>query len=120
MIVSDYIIRLRCSFDVLILKFVDTPHHLQPLISAKHDCLVAFLKVLGQPLMIRNIGILRSIYEIDTIEIPERYSLGFKLLRDNFPSLHIETIRENIDESGRHWERKKDFWNCYPIQYTET
>ena len=65
--------------------------------------------------MIRNIGILRSIYEIDTIEIPERYSLGFKLLRDNFPSLHIETIRENIDESGSIGKGRRTFGTVTPF-----
>lgn len=44
------------------------PHHLQLLVFLKHGCLVSLTKLFGQSLILRNIEILRRIYDIDILE----------------------------------------------------
>ena len=68
-----------------------------------------------QLLIIRNIEILRRIYGIGTIEIPDRYSPGIKLLRDNFPSLEVEVFHENVDKSAGDEKRRRTFNTVPPF-----
>lgn len=95
--------------------FIDTPHHLHPLVAkhhlhplvAKHDCVISLLKVLGQPLILRSIEILRRIYDINIIKIPDKYPQGIKLLQDNFPSIDIEAFRDEGPEYDDHEKQIK-------------
>jgi hypothetical protein len=48
------------------------------------------LKILGQPLIIRNIRILNKVMKIDTINIPYGHSNTMKLIQENFPLIDVK------------------------------
>jgi carbonic anhydrase/acetyltransferase-like protein (isoleucine patch superfamily) len=58
------------------------------------------LKVLHQPLIVRNVDIINRIQNIHRIKVPSRYSTTLKLLRDNFSTIDVEEYEDDDDDEG--------------------
>ena len=71
------------------LTFSNSVHCLQPLLE-KEDCPALSLRLLGQPLIVRNITIAKRFHEIDTVMVPVGISHVVSLVQDNFPSIKVE------------------------------
>lgn len=86
--------------------FINIPNHLHPLVT-KYDCGISSLKVLGQPLICRNIEILNRVYsDINMISIEDMYSREIKLLQDDFPSIEIQGFHNEDREHKDHNEEE--------------
>jgi UDP-N-acetylglucosamine diphosphorylase / glucose-1-phosphate thymidylyltransferase / UDP-N-acetylgalactosamine diphosphorylase / glucosamine-1-phosphate N-acetyltransferase / galactosamine-1-phosphate N-acetyltransferase len=87
------------------LVFKTSDHHLNSLIE-ENEIPATSLKVLGKPLIIRNIDMIREILDIDTVLIPDEYSGISQLIQDNFPSINVKGFHRgnkeenNDDENG--------------------
>lgn len=79
------------------LTFVDTDHYLQSILSDdRKDCTTtALLKLAGQTLVLRNISILNTLYDIDTIRIPDKFPIVANLIESNFPSIGIDVFNDD-------------------------
>ena len=79
------------------LTFVDTDHYLQSILSDdRKDCTTtALLKLAGQILVLRNISILNTLYDIDTIKIPDKFPIVANLIESNFPSIGIDVFNDD-------------------------
>jgi UDP-N-acetylglucosamine diphosphorylase / glucose-1-phosphate thymidylyltransferase / UDP-N-acetylgalactosamine diphosphorylase / glucosamine-1-phosphate N-acetyltransferase / galactosamine-1-phosphate N-acetyltransferase len=84
------------------LIFSNPVHCLQPLLE-KDDCPALSLRLLGQPLIIRNITIAKKVHEIDTVMVPVGFSHVINLVQDNFPSIKVEEYYDDTpdDINGR-------------------
>jgi NDP-sugar pyrophosphorylase family protein len=58
------------------------------------------LKILGQPLIIRNIRILNKVMNIDTINIPFGLSNTKKLIQENFPLIDVKEFHQKEDNNS--------------------
>ncbi|MDW0281749.1 MAG: hypothetical protein QN720_04550, partial [Nitrososphaeraceae archaeon] len=76
---------------------VDTDHYLQSILSDdRKDCTTtALLKLAGQTLVLRNISILNTLYDIDTIRIPDKFPIVANLIESNFPSIGIDVFNDD-------------------------
>jgi UDP-N-acetylglucosamine diphosphorylase / glucose-1-phosphate thymidylyltransferase / UDP-N-acetylgalactosamine diphosphorylase / glucosamine-1-phosphate N-acetyltransferase / galactosamine-1-phosphate N-acetyltransferase len=81
------------------LVFHNSVHHLQSLMSDSHDCPASSLKVLGQPLIVRNVEVACNVLDIDEVMIPDNFSNAATLIQDNFPSLDVQQFSD--DNSNR-------------------
>src|ERR687898_1717186 len=61
---------------------------------------VSSLKVLHQPLIVRNVDIINRIQNIHTIKVPSKYSTTLELLRDNFSTIDVEEYEDDDDDEG--------------------
>ena len=79
------------------LTFVDTNHYLQSILrDDRKDCTTTgLLKLAGQTLVLRNISILNTLYHIDTIRIPDKFSKVANLIEANFPSIGIDVFNDD-------------------------
>jgi UDP-3-O-[3-hydroxymyristoyl] glucosamine N-acyltransferase len=59
---------------------------------------VSSLKVLHQPLIVRNVDIINRIQNIRRIKVPSKCSTTLKLLRDNFSTIDVEEYDDDDDE----------------------
>jgi len=64
---------------------------------------VASLKVLNQPLIVRNLGIVGRILNIHRIKVPSECSAVLRLIQDNFPAISVDeydtnNTRNNIND----------------------
>ena len=69
------------------LKFFESTHYLQSI--SNHDSAGLFLKIFDEPLIIWNIKKINKIKKIDTIQIPEKYSETYLLIKETFPSIEV-------------------------------
>ncbi|MDH3276578.1 MAG: hypothetical protein OEM21_00580 [Nitrosopumilus sp.] len=76
------------------LIFFETPHHLQ--LISHHDSMGLFLKVFDQPLVIWNIKFIDKLKKIDTILIPEKNSEIYLTIQENFPSIKVEYVKDEL------------------------
>lgn len=58
------------------------------------------LKVLHQPLIVRNVDIINRIQNIHRIKVPSKYSTTLKLLRDNFSTIDVEEYEDDDDDNN--------------------
>ena len=72
-------------------------HHLQSLLDGEEECPASSLKLLGHPLIVRNVMIAKSILKIDTVCIPDKFSNASTLIQDSFPSLDVNEFCDNED-----------------------
>ena len=82
------------------LIFYNSPHHLEPLIECeniKNQCPVSFLKVLGEPLILRNIKIATKRLNLDKILIPKGLHNTLKLVQESFPHIDVEEFDDEKD-----------------------
>ena len=82
-----------------------------------HECPASSLKVLGQPLIIRNVQVVSNILDIDKVMIPEGFSDLVKLIRDNFPSIDVEQFSEESNYSRDN--NKNNQYNNYDISIND-
>jgi carbonic anhydrase/acetyltransferase-like protein (isoleucine patch superfamily) len=61
---------------------------------------VSSLKVLHQPLIVRNVDIINRIQNIRRIKVPSKYSTTLELLRDNFSTIDVEEYEDDDDDEG--------------------
>src|SRR4030065_456936 len=59
---------------------------------------VSSLKVLHQPLIVRNVSIANRIRNIHRIKVPSKCSTTLKLLQDNFSTIDVEEYEEKEEE----------------------
>jgi UDP-N-acetylglucosamine diphosphorylase / glucose-1-phosphate thymidylyltransferase / UDP-N-acetylgalactosamine diphosphorylase / glucosamine-1-phosphate N-acetyltransferase / galactosamine-1-phosphate N-acetyltransferase len=69
----------------------------------KDERSVASLKVMNQPLIVRNLGILGRILNIHRIKVPSECSAVLRLIQDNFPAISVDeydtnNTRNNIND----------------------
>jgi hypothetical protein len=73
------------------LIFRNCSHHLES-VTDKYDCPASSLKLLGKPLIVRNVSIASNIHLIGTVMIPKEFPSALALVQDNFPSMIILLI----------------------------
>lgn len=76
------------------LVFRNSQHYLHSLID-EDQCPASSLKLLGQPLIVRNISTASSLLDIDTVMLPDTASSTINLLQEKFPSINIEKFNDN-------------------------
>jgi len=99
------------------LIFFETQHYLQP-ISDKNSIGLS-LKVLDRPLIIWNLNVLNKIKKIDTILIPEKYSETYLAIKEEFPSIKIESIKDedpNLSKTIQTGAKSLDFSQCDQLE----
>jgi UDP-N-acetylglucosamine diphosphorylase / glucose-1-phosphate thymidylyltransferase / UDP-N-acetylgalactosamine diphosphorylase / glucosamine-1-phosphate N-acetyltransferase / galactosamine-1-phosphate N-acetyltransferase len=85
-------------------------HYLQSMLDPQKpegDTLGA-LSVAGKTLVLRNIGIIASLYDLESIRIPEKYPQLLKLVHETFSSISLEVCcdvnySQTIREAKRHY-----------------
>jgi UDP-N-acetylglucosamine diphosphorylase / glucose-1-phosphate thymidylyltransferase / UDP-N-acetylgalactosamine diphosphorylase / glucosamine-1-phosphate N-acetyltransferase / galactosamine-1-phosphate N-acetyltransferase len=79
------------------LTFFDTTHYLHSILGddKKDHTTTALLKLAGQTLVLRNITILNTLYDIDTIRIPDKFPKVTNLIEANYPSIGIEIFNND-------------------------
>ena len=60
----------------------------------KDEISVASLKVLNQPLIVRNLGIASRILNIHRIKVPSECSAVLRLIQDNFPAISVDEYED--------------------------
>jgi UDP-N-acetylglucosamine diphosphorylase / glucose-1-phosphate thymidylyltransferase / UDP-N-acetylgalactosamine diphosphorylase / glucosamine-1-phosphate N-acetyltransferase / galactosamine-1-phosphate N-acetyltransferase len=84
------------------LIFRKSKHYLHSLVNEnENEIPVSSLKVLNQPLIVRNVGIASRILNIHRIKIPSKYNTALKLIQDNFPAINVEEYDDNNDNDNR-------------------
>ena len=56
---------------------------------------MASLKVLNQPLIVRNLGIVGKILNIHRIKVPSECGTVLRLIQDNFPAISVDEYDTN-------------------------
>ncbi|MGA7900351.1 MAG: hypothetical protein WCA39_15980 [Nitrososphaeraceae archaeon] len=69
-------------------------HHLESLLSRADfdsgNCPTSSLKLFGQPVIIRTVGVTRKFMMVDTVLIPSNLPKAINLLATNFPSIEVK------------------------------
>ena len=78
---------------------------------------VSSLKVLHQPLIVRNVSIVNRIQNIRRIKVPSKCSTTLKLLRDNFSTINVE---EYDDDDGGEGIKSNDSNSSNSIENNST
>ena len=81
------------------LIFRNCSHHLES-VTDKYDCPASSLKLLGEPLIVRNVSIASNIHLIGTVMIPKEFPSALALVQDNFPSMNVEEYHDNSEISS--------------------
>src|SRR5919198_2814316 len=83
------------------LIFRKSKHYLHSLVNEnENEIPVSSLKVLNQPLLVRNVSIASRILNIHRIKIPSKYNTALKLIQDNFPAINVEEYDDNNDNDN--------------------
>jgi UDP-N-acetylglucosamine diphosphorylase / glucose-1-phosphate thymidylyltransferase / UDP-N-acetylgalactosamine diphosphorylase / glucosamine-1-phosphate N-acetyltransferase / galactosamine-1-phosphate N-acetyltransferase len=61
----------------------------------KDESSVASLKVMNQPLIVRNLGIVDKLLNIHRIKVPSECSTVLRLIQDNFPAISVDEYDTN-------------------------
>jgi UDP-N-acetylglucosamine diphosphorylase / glucose-1-phosphate thymidylyltransferase / UDP-N-acetylgalactosamine diphosphorylase / glucosamine-1-phosphate N-acetyltransferase / galactosamine-1-phosphate N-acetyltransferase len=70
-------------------------HFLDSLLIDKDEMSASSLKVLNQPIIVRNLGIVNRIFSIHRIKVPSECSGVLKLIQDNFPEISVDEYDSN-------------------------
>jgi UDP-N-acetylglucosamine diphosphorylase / glucose-1-phosphate thymidylyltransferase / UDP-N-acetylgalactosamine diphosphorylase / glucosamine-1-phosphate N-acetyltransferase / galactosamine-1-phosphate N-acetyltransferase len=70
-------------------------HFLDSLLIDKDEMSASSLKVLNQPIIVRNLGIVNRIFSIHKIKVPSECSSVLKLIQDNFPEISVDEYDTN-------------------------
>ena len=60
---------------------------------------VSSLKVLNQPLIVRNLGIVNRILNIHRIKVPSECTAVLRLIQDNFPEINVDEYNTNTNNT---------------------
>ena len=85
------------------LIFRKSKHYLHSLVNENENenkIPVSSLKVLNQPLIVRNVSIASRILNIHRIKIPSKCSTALKLIQDNFPAINVEEYDDNNNNNN--------------------
>ena len=85
------------------LIFLISKHYLDSLLIDKDEASVSSLKVLNQPLIVRNLGIVKRILNIHRIKVPSECRAVLRLIQDNFPEISVDeydTNNNNINNNN--------------------
>jgi UDP-N-acetylglucosamine diphosphorylase / glucose-1-phosphate thymidylyltransferase / UDP-N-acetylgalactosamine diphosphorylase / glucosamine-1-phosphate N-acetyltransferase / galactosamine-1-phosphate N-acetyltransferase len=77
------------------LIFHISKHYLNSLLVDKDEKSVASLKVMNQPLIMRNLGIVDKLLNIHRIKVPSECSTVLRLIQDNFPAISVDEYDTN-------------------------
>ena len=77
------------------LIFLISKHYLDSLLIDKDEASVSSLKVLNQPLIVRNLGIVKRILNIHRIKVPSECRAVLRLIQDNFPEISVDEYDTN-------------------------
>jgi carbonic anhydrase/acetyltransferase-like protein (isoleucine patch superfamily) len=77
------------------LIFHISKHYLNSLLVDKDESSVASLKVMNQPLIVRNLGIVDKLLNIHRIKVPSECSTVLRLIQDNFPAISVDEYDTN-------------------------
>jgi hypothetical protein len=89
------------------LIFYDTTHHLDSLIDSKNsrnnnnikkECPASSLKVLGEPLILRNINMARKKLNFDKVLIPNGLHNALRIVQEAFPQIDVEEFSNEKDD----------------------
>jgi carbonic anhydrase/acetyltransferase-like protein (isoleucine patch superfamily) len=72
------------------LIFLLSRHYLDSLLNEEDGMSVSSLKVLNQPLIVRNLGIVSGILNINRIKVPSGCSTVLRLIQNNFPEINVD------------------------------
>jgi carbonic anhydrase/acetyltransferase-like protein (isoleucine patch superfamily) len=73
-------------------------HSIVDTIENESQTPVSSLKVLHQPLIVRNVSIANKIQSIHRIKVPSKCSTTLKLLQDNFSTIDVEEYEDDRNE----------------------
>ena len=82
------------------LIFLISKHYLDSLSTDKDEASVSLLKVLNQPLIVRNLGIVKRILNIHRIKVPSECRAVLRLIQDNFPEISVDEYDANNDTNN--------------------
>jgi UDP-N-acetylglucosamine diphosphorylase / glucose-1-phosphate thymidylyltransferase / UDP-N-acetylgalactosamine diphosphorylase / glucosamine-1-phosphate N-acetyltransferase / galactosamine-1-phosphate N-acetyltransferase len=89
------------------LVFYNTAHHLDSLIdnknsdsnnNMKNECPASSLKVLGEPLILRNMNMARKELNFDKVLIPSGLPNALSIVQEAFPQIDVEEFNDEIDD----------------------
>jgi acetyltransferase-like isoleucine patch superfamily enzyme len=71
----------------------------------KDEASVSSLKVLNQPLIVRNLGIVKRILNIHRIKVPSECRAVLRLIQENFPEISVDEYNPNDanDANNNHY-----------------
>src|ERR687898_2553266 len=72
------------------LIFLLTKHYLDSLLIDNDEASVSSLKVLNQPLIVRNLGMFNGVLNIHRIRAPSECRTVLRLIQDNFPEISVD------------------------------
>jgi UDP-N-acetylglucosamine diphosphorylase / glucose-1-phosphate thymidylyltransferase / UDP-N-acetylgalactosamine diphosphorylase / glucosamine-1-phosphate N-acetyltransferase / galactosamine-1-phosphate N-acetyltransferase len=82
------------------LIFLISKHYLDSLSTDKDEASVSLLKVLNQPILVRNLGIVKRILNIHRIKVPSECRAVLRLIQDNFPEISVDEYDANNDANN--------------------
>src|SRR5918996_3253033 len=72
------------------LIFILSKHYLDSLLIDNDEASVSSLKVLNQPLIVRNLGMVNGVLNIHRIRAPSECRTVLRLIQDNFPEISVD------------------------------
>src|ERR687897_1173169 len=72
------------------LIFLLSKHYLDSLLIDNDEASVSSLKVLNQPLIVRNLGMVNGVLNIHRIRAPSECRTVLRLIQDNFPEISVD------------------------------
>src|SRR5918999_5904727 len=72
------------------LIFLLSKHYLDSLLIDNDEASVSSLKVLNQPLIVRNLGLVNGVLNIRRIKAPSECRTVLRLIQDNFPEISVD------------------------------
>jgi hypothetical protein len=77
------------------LTLTDTSHFLHSMLDhAKTGDTIGTMSLIGKSVVIRNLEILTSLYQLSKIRIPENYLQVYEQIQHSFPLIELETFAE--------------------------
>src|ERR671919_1088955 len=81
------------------LIFLLSKHYLDSLLIDNDEASVSSLKVLNQPLIVRNLGMVNGVLNIHRIRAPSECRTVLRLIQDNFPEISVDEYEYNADNT---------------------
>src|SRR5918995_3997832 len=83
------------------LVFLLSKHYLDSLLIDNDEASVSSLKVLNQPLIVRNLGMVNGVLNIHRIRAPSECRTVLRLIQDNFPEISVDEYNaDNADNTN--------------------
>src|ERR671921_2277701 len=93
------ILFLYVIFNLELIFFL-SKHYLDSLLIDNDEASVSSLKVLNQPLIVRNLGMVNGVLNIHRIRAPSECRTVLRLIQDNFPEISVDEYNaDNTDNT---------------------